>query len=141
MAVPDKDLGRAENASLVFQILAEQSSELRWWLGYLDTGGDDLVFPAGPRVTLYTGWQYVLVQAGPDQAVKWRQDFWSSRATGPDIVFPHDRSWLLSWLWDDDWRCLGGPEQLVEKVVSDPRLQARRVYPGEDATPPGHVAR
>ena len=26
-----------------------------WWLGYLDTGADDIVFPDAPKVTLYYG--------------------------------------------------------------------------------------
>ncbi len=55
-------------------------------------------------------------------------------------VSPADRSWLRSWLWDDTWRCLGGPAALVDRSAVHPRLQVRRVYPDEDATPPGHVA-
>ena len=41
--------------------------------GYLDTGADDIVFPDAPKVTLYSGWPYVLVEAGPEQAATWRQ--------------------------------------------------------------------
>ena len=62
------------------------------------------------------------------------------RAPGPDIVFPADCSWLLSRLWDDDWRCLGGPSELLDRLVSDGQLDARRVSLTQDATPPGHVA-
>jgi hypothetical protein len=51
-----------------------------------------------------------------------------------------DRSWLMSWLWDDTWRCLGGPAALIGRFADEPRLQVRRVGPGEGATPPGHVA-
>jgi hypothetical protein len=59
-------------------------------------------------------------------------------------MFPADRSWLVSTLWDDDWTCIGGRTALVESVLHDPELgpRARRVeLGGDDATPPGHEAR
>jgi hypothetical protein len=139
--VPDKDDGRAEWRRLVMRLLAEQSGDQPWWLGYLDTGADDVVFLDAPRVRLYADWSYVLVEAGPVEAARWRHDLRSWRAPGPDLVFPSDRSWLLSWLWDDDWLCLGGPTALVDRFLDQPQLEVRRVDPGEDATPPGHVMR
>jgi hypothetical protein len=140
VVVPDKDDGRSEHVRLVLRLLSEQSRDQPWWLGYLDTGADDVVFPDAPRVTLYAGWPYVLVQAGPAEAARWRHDLRSWRAPGPDLIFPADRSWLLSWLWDDDWRCLGGSIALVGRFLDQSRLHVRRVDLGEDATPPGHVA-
>jgi len=53
-------------------LLTEQSPDQPWWLGYLDTGADDIVFPEAPMVTLYPGWRYALVKAGPEQAATWR---------------------------------------------------------------------
>jgi hypothetical protein len=47
-------------------LLSEHSAGQRWWLGY--TGADDIVFPDAPKVTLSSGWHYVLVEAGPQQA-------------------------------------------------------------------------
>lgn len=141
VVVPDTDEGRSEHVGLILRLLTEQSRDQPWWLGYLDTGTDDLVFPDAPPVTLYAGWSYVLVQAGPAEAARWRHDLQSWRAPGPDLIFPADRSWLLSWLWDDDWRCLGGPAALVDRFSDQAQLQARRVELGEDATPPGHIAR
>jgi hypothetical protein len=44
-------------------------------------------------------------------------------------------------LWDDDWRCMGGNAALMGAVLADPDLDSRSVMLGEDATPPGHVAR
>jgi hypothetical protein len=92
-------------------------------------------------VTLYAGWRYVLIEAGPDQAAGWRDDSRSWFGAMPELLFPADRSWVLSRLWDDDWRCLGGSTELVDAFLHHPRLRARSVTLGEDATPPGHVAR
>lgn len=126
------------DAALV-QVLREGSSETRWWLGYLDTGADDLVFPHAPTVTLYSGWRYVLVQAGPEQALSWRhygpETFWKGHL--PNLMFPADRSWLITTLWDDDWACIGGPETLVAELLAHPQLaaRARRVTLGERIAP------
>jgi hypothetical protein len=138
-----EDLGRqAEHDSAVLALLTEQSAGQPWWLGYLDTGADEIVFPDAPMVTLYTGWRYVLVEAGPEQAASWRQSAFGSFWSGvlPNLMFPADRSWLVSALWDDDWSCIGGPASLVSAFLRHPGLDARQVALGEDATPPGHQA-
>ena len=113
--VPDGE-EREDNDRALLALLAEQSPDQRWWLGYLDTGVDDIVFPDAPKVTLYTGWPYVLVEAGPEQAATWRRSDGWSFGTGdlPNLMFPADRSWLVSTLWDDDWTCIGGPAGLVD---------------------------
>jgi hypothetical protein len=119
-------------------LLRSRSADHDWWLGYIDTGGEGLPYPGAPMVSLYANWNYVMALAGPPEASAWRFDRGSP---GPDLIFPTDRSWLLSRLWDDEWRCLGGPTALIEEVVADGRFHARRVRPGDDATPPGRVAR
>jgi hypothetical protein len=133
---------RARHDRAVLALLAEQSPDQRWWLGYLDTGVDDIVFPDAPMVTLYAGWHYVLVEAGPEQAAAWRPGDGRAFGTGdlPNLIFPADHSWLVSTLWDDDWTCLGGPAGLVGRFLRHPDLQARPVALGQDATPPGHEA-
>jgi hypothetical protein len=45
-------------------------------------------------------------------------------------MFPADRSWLVSTLWDDDWTCIGGAAELVDKLLRHPDLQARAVSLG-----------
>jgi hypothetical protein len=125
----------------VIELLTEHTREHSWWLGYLDNGASDVVFPYAPRTMLYSGWGYVLVEAGPQEASTWRDaDF---KGALPDLIFPKDRSWLFSTLWDDDWTCIGGSEQLVSSFLAHPVLgpRTRRVALGEDATPPGHDAR
>jgi hypothetical protein len=142
VVLPDGGDGRARHDRAVLALLSEHSAGQPWWLGYLDTGNDDIVFPRAPMVTLYAGWHYVLVEAGPEQAASWRQSdlgsFW--RGALPNLMFPADRSWLASKLWDDDWTCIGGPAELVGMFPHHPDLQARPVALGEDATPPGHHA-
>lgn len=140
IVVPEDPDERSEDALAVLEVLRERSARQPWWLGYLDTGVADVVFPDAPRVTLYAGWEYVLVEAGPHEAGQWRADSFP-RGPLPDLFYPADRSWLLSRLWDDDWWCFGGPASLVNRLVEVRRLEARRVGLSEDATPPGHVAR
>ena len=133
---------RLEHDRAVLALLAGQSPDQRWWLGYLDTGVDDIVFPYAPKVTLYAGWRYVLVEAGPEQAAAWRPSDGRAFGTGdlPNLMFPADRSWLVSTLWDDDWSCIGGPAGLVDRFLRHPDLRARKVALGQDARPPGHEA-
>jgi hypothetical protein len=140
IVVPEGSDYRAEHDRDVLTLLRAHAGDQRWWLGYLDTGVDDVVFPDAPMVTLYAGWSYVLVEAGPEQAASWRGQDTSWRGGLPDVMFPADRSWLLATLWDDDWTCLGGSVELIDGFLRHPRLRARRVEPGQDATPPGHRA-
>jgi hypothetical protein len=132
---------RAAHEQAVIELLTEHTTQQSWWLGYLDTGASDVVFPYAPRTTMYSGWDYVLVQAGPQEATAWRDpDF---KGALPDLMFPKDRSWLISTLWDDDWTSIGGSEQLISSLLAHPVLgpRTRRVTLGQEATPPGHDAR
>jgi hypothetical protein len=152
VVLPDNGADTERYNRAMLALLAAQSPEPpagpRWWLGYLNTSADDKVFPgvtmgALPKVTLYAGWDYVLVEAGPRQAATWRRTeteglWW--RDVLPDLMFPADRSWLVSTLCDDDWTCVGGPASLMDKFLAHPDLQARPVHLGEDAIPPGHQA-
>jgi hypothetical protein len=123
----------------VLEHLAARPGNGAWWLGFLDKGGTDSVFPDAPRVTMYAGWAYVLVLAGPEQAATWNRSL--SGAVLPELIFPVDRSWLLSTLWDDSWSCLGGPPELIQACQEDLRLRTNPVSIDEDMTPSGHTMR
>lgn len=143
VVVPEPDVPDERQARdrALLDVPARHSTQQRWWLGYLETGGSDVVFADAPRVTPYEDWRYVLVSAAREQAARWRSpDPW--KGCLPDLMFPGDRSWLVSTLWDDDWTCVGGSEQLIADLLRHPDLQphARRVSIEEDATPPGHQA-
>lgn len=126
----------------VLAMLSQHTGTQPWWLGYLDTGAADVIFYDVPKVTLYSGWEYVLIQAGPEQAGQWGgDDRW--KGVLPDLMFPSDRSWLVSTLWDDDWTCIGGTRDLVNAFLAHPDLRDRvhETTPSiQDATPPGHTA-
>src|SRR5258708_3832131 len=140
VVLPHAGEGQDEHDRAVLALLSEQSTGQPRWLGYLDTGADDIVFPDAPKVTLYPGWHYVLVEAGPAQAATWRQygdcSFWKGAL--PNLMFPADRSWLVSTLWGDDWSCIGGPAPAPDRVLPPPHLtQPPRGLPPA-APPPRH---
>ncbi|HTU30689.1 MAG TPA: hypothetical protein VMF07_14990 [Solirubrobacteraceae bacterium] len=124
------ELARHEQA--VIELLAKETPDHPWWLGYLDTGASDVVFPYAPRTTIYYGYGYVLVEAGPQQATTWREEPFNW--TLPELLFPADRSWLVSTMWDDAWSSIGGSRKLIDAVVSHPTLgpAARRISPSEN---------
>ncbi|PYC65716.1 hypothetical protein C7C45_27980 [Micromonospora arborensis] len=134
---PPDGVSFVDQERAVVDELAAYTSEQPWWLGYLKTGAHDVVFPRAPRVSLYGDWSYVLVEAGPEQALTWRTGH--SRGDGPlpDLLFPADRSWLVSALWDDTWTDIGGSAALVAALHRNPLINARRVGPDDDALPPG----
>ncbi len=141
VVLAESDAEQLRHDRAVLAVLKSQLPQQRWWLGYLDRGWSDIVFPEAPPVTLYAGWHYVLVQAGPEEAASWR-GIGATPLLLPELMFPADRSWLVTTLWDDDWTCVGGPVPLVDALLNHPDLRARvrRVSLDEDATPPGHRA-
>lgn len=131
---------QGEHDAALLEVLIRHAGSPRWWLGYLDTGADDIVFPDAPRTILYADWKYVLVAAEVEQAARWRhsgrRSFW--KGSLPNLMFPRDRSWLISTLWDDDWSCIGGSAALVDDLLALPVLggRTRSVAVGGDASPP-----
>lgn len=125
----------------VLAILSKETASPPWWLGFLDTGASDVVFPSAPKTMLYASWGYVLVEAGPEEARTWRRDGWGEDL--PDLIFPADRTWLFSTLWDDDWSCVGGSRSLIDAFLSSPELRrrVREIDPSmsmDEVCPPGH---
>jgi hypothetical protein len=144
VVIPDDDPGvRDRSDTGLLEVLAARTPAQPWWLGYLDTGVADLVFPEAAKVTLYTGWTYVLIQAGLAEAAEWRRGSATTpwHTALPELLFPEDRSCLVSTLWDDDWRCVGATSALVDALLQHPAVDARVVTVDADATPPGHTAR
>jgi hypothetical protein len=123
----------------VVEELTKHTADQPWWLGYLDTGAHDIVFPLAPKVSLYWGWPYVLVEAGPEQVLTWRTGHLRGDGSLPDLLFPADRSWLVSALWDDTWTDIGGPVDLISALQRNPLVKAHRVGLDEDCVPPGLV--
>lgn len=140
IVVPDSDEAKTRSDRALVDVLQAHGPADRWWVGYLDTGVADLSDIEGPRVSAYAGWTYVLQAVDPRHVLAARDNGRSTpwHSALPELVFPHDRSWLVSTLWDDDWRCLGGPESLLEAVLARSPLEARAVDVDEDATPPDH---
>jgi hypothetical protein len=134
------------HVAALIAVLSEHPPPQPWWLGFLwYSPSANIIFDDVPKVGLYGDEDcYVLVQAGPDQAATWRNDEGGrNKDVLPDLMFPADRSWLVSTLWDDDWTCIGGPRELVDALLNHPELRrrAREVRSlVDDATPPGHTA-
>ena len=142
LVVPDGGERRAAHDAALVAALRSFTDGQPWYLGYLDTGASDVVFDV-PGVWLYSDWRYVVVEAGPDEAVAWRaaDDVIPWHTALPEVIFPADRSWLVSTLWDDDWSHVGGPRPLVTALLAHADLEAREVQPWEDSAPPGHELR
>lgn len=108
----------------VLRVLDAHTRSQPWWLGFLDTGASDVVFATAPRVRMYSGWNYVLVQAGPGEARTWRGDEGRWFTALPEVMFPADRSWLVSSLWDDAWAGVGGSVELISALLAEPDLRS-----------------
>lgn len=115
----------------LLRVLCAHTQPQPWWLGFLDTGASDVVLDEAPRVVIYSGWNYVLVQAGPREARTWRTDVGRWFTALPELMFPAYRSWLVSSLWDDAWAGVGGPAELISALLIEPELR-----PGAERTNP-----
>jgi len=137
---PREDRARHDNALL--ELLRAHTTPQTWWLGFLQkSDATDVIFDDVPKVEIPNSHNFVVVEAGPDQAASWRAGEHPSGAL-PDLMFPKDRSWLAHTLWDDDWMCLGGPEPLIDALLASPELghRAHRIHSmTENITPPGHT--
>ena len=127
----------------VLSVPVEHTAAQPWWLGYLATGASDVIFHDVPKVSLIPTHDYVMIEAGPAQAASWRAEWDRWKGALPDLMFPAEHSWLVSTLWDDDWTCVGGPQEIVDSLLAHPDLghRVRQVDPtDEDVTPRGHTS-
>lgn len=108
----------------LLRVLCAHTPVQPWWLGFLDTGATDVVLDTAPRVRVYNNWPYVLVQAGPREARTWRSGDGRWFTALPELMFPADRSWLVSSLWDEAWAGVGGSADLIAALLSEPDLAA-----------------
>lgn len=117
--------GPEHHDASVLGVLREHTAPQAWWLGYLETGiAAEIIFYDVPKTKLY-GWEYVLIEAGPEEAGNWRAEWDRWKGALPDLMFPADRSWLASTLWDDYWMSIGGSRDLVDASLSHPELRIR----------------
>lgn len=124
----------------IVNTLAARIAPQPWWLGYLHTGAHDIVVPEARRVSVYSpDWEYVLVEGGPSEALRWRYGHMrDGEGHLPDLFFPFDRSWFVTALWDDAFTCIGASRELIDALAGEPLAGLRRVDPtDEDVTPPG----
>jgi hypothetical protein len=113
----------------LLEVLSAHAALQPWWLGFLDTGASDVVLPDAPRVHVYSNWPYVLVQAGPKEARHWRSEEGRWFTALPELMFPADRSWLVSSLWDDAWAGVGGSGDLISALLAEPDLLPEKTDP------------
>jgi hypothetical protein len=113
----------------LLRVLSSHTEPQPWWLGFLETGASDVVLDEAPRVRVYSDWPYVLVQAGPQEARNWRSDKGRWHTALPELMFPADHSWLLSSLWDDAWAGVGGWDDLIAALLTEPDLSPEKTDP------------
>lgn len=137
--MPEENVPVRVHERAIVGALAAHTAPQPWWLGYLDTGPHDVVFPEAPLVSLYFDWRYVLVEGGPSEALRWRLGHMRSPDGHlPELLFPFDRSWLVTALWDDAFARIGGSTGLIDALAGEPLAGLRRVHPNDDdVTPPG----
>ena len=106
----DLDEDRATEDVLLQAVAPEDDAELI--AGWLARGrckprpGDDHV--------LYSGWRYRLRAV---DAAALRGLPAQGEGGFPDLLFPLDRSWVVSLLWDDSWRSIGCTDALAREIA------------------------
>ena len=70
----------------------------------------------GDEHVLYTGWRYRLRRVAESEL---RGLPTEGEGSFPDLLFPQDRSWLVSLLWDDSWRSIGASQAIATRLTQD----------------------
>ncbi|WP_156761630.1 hypothetical protein [Microbacterium karelineae] len=79
---------------------------------------DHVLFRAAPRVWADPSWE---------QNVPWRD---SGSTYPPSLIWPADRSWVVTGDVDDDTSLVAGSAELIRAICADPRIEAREIPPG-----------
>lgn len=102
---------RPTEDALLQAVAPENSMELI--AGWIDRGP----YPPQPgdEHFLYSSWRYRFrqVSAASLQGLPTEGD-----GGFPDLLFPPDRSWLISLLWDDSWRSVGASNAVASRITS-----------------------
>ncbi|WP_133767040.1 hypothetical protein [Amnibacterium kyonggiense] len=107
----DVSEARPTEDALLRAVAPEPSTELI--AGWIDRGP----YPPHPgdEHVLYSGWRYRFQRI--ESAC-----LFGLPAEGeggfPDLLFPDDRSWLISLLWDDSWRSVGASHEVADRITS-----------------------
>ena len=81
--------------------------------GWIDRGPWST--PAGDEHVLYSGWRYRLRRVAAADLSGLPTE---GEGSFPDMLFPPDRSWLVSLLWDDAWRSIGSSQAIADLLAS-----------------------
>lgn len=91
--------------------------------------------PHGDEFVLYWGWRYRFRWVLPAELQGLPSE---GEDSFPDLLFPPDRSWLVSLLWDDSWRSVGASEPVARRI--EQRLPAfERLSPTVELAATGRV--
>lgn len=85
---------------------------------------------AAPRVDL-PGRSYVLLEAPLTEIPEVASELWGQ---SPNLWWPEDRSWCVATEIDFGWTYVGGPNPLIDQVLSDHRLEALPSSPTHGCT-------
>lgn len=69
--------------------------------------------PAGDEHVIYWDWKYRLRRV---QSSDLRGLPGEGERCFPDLLFPINRSWLVSMLWDDSWRSIGATRAVARRI-------------------------
>jgi hypothetical protein len=69
--------------------------------------------PPGDEHVLYSGWRYRLRRVAPSEVAGLPTE---GEGSFPDLLFPPDRTWLVSLLWDDAWRSIGASQIVADQL-------------------------
>lgn len=102
---------RPTEDALLAAVTADSNTQLV--AGWIDRGP----YPPQPgdEHVLYSGWRYRFRRTKASQL----QGLPAEGDGGfPDLLFPPDRSWLISLLWDDSWRSVGASNEVARRIKS-----------------------